>query len=132
MDASGRLLPDTLDVGETTRSSATRVVRERSGPRLTVEEWLPRARAGRLPPLPLLLLPESPLFADPVERRDAATASAMLIRWCLADPVRAEAFREFLTAVSLGGAGGASALAAALGTDAPGLEKAFVKHIRGL
>jgi hypothetical protein len=65
------------------------------------------------------------------ERRDAATASTQLIRWCLSDPARAAAFREFLVAVSLGGACDANALATALGMDVPGLETAFRNHLRG-
>jgi hypothetical protein len=132
VDATGRLQPDTLDLHVESNSDLGTTVVRKSGPRMTVDVWLPRARAGRTPPLTALLSPASALFADPAERRDAATTSTQLIRWCLSDPARAAAFREFLVAVSLGGAADENALAATLGLDVPGLEKAFREHLRGL
>ena len=132
VDAAGRLQPETLDLHVESNSDPGTTVVRRSGPRVTVDGWLPRARAGRLPPLAALLSSDSALFANPAERRDAATASTQLIRWCLADPARASAFREFLLAVSLGGAADATALAAALGMDARTLQDAFLTYVRGL
>jgi hypothetical protein len=132
VDAAGRLRPDTLDVHVDTIVTTTGVVHAREGPLIQVREWLASARAGLVPPLTPLLSPDSRFFSDSAERLKAITTSAMLVRWCLADSARAAAFQEFLTAVSLGGATDANALAAALGTDVPGLQKAFLKYLRGL
>ncbi len=132
VDGDGRLQAGTLDVREEMRGGAAATAVERSGPRVTVDAWLERARAGRLPPLAAILSPESRLFTDSSARRDAATASAMLIRWCLAEPARAAAFKEFLKAISLGGAGDASALAAALGRSAPELQRDFFEWLKTL
>ena len=95
-----------------------------------MDAWLERARPGRIPPLAAILAPGSRLFSDPGTRRDATTASAMLVRWCLADPARADAFRGFLRAVSLGGAGDDRALAAALGLEPPELQKDFLAWLK--
>lgn len=129
VNAAGRLQPDTLDVLESPRK-APAFGTERSGPRVTAEGWIGRARQGRIPPLPAILSPDSRLWAEPGTRRDAATASALLVRWCLAEPARAAAFRGFLQAVSQGAAGDASALAAALDMDPPTLQKAFLDWLR--
>jgi hypothetical protein len=125
VDADGRLEPDTLDVGEEKPRGAATTASEKSGPHVTVDVWLVRARSGRNPPLAAILAPHSRLFADPGSRRDATTTSAMLIRWCLAQPDRAANFRGFLRAVSRGGASDASALAAALGMTTLELQKNF-------
>lgn len=127
VDAAGRLQPDTLDLREQTRGGASTTAVERSGPRVTVDGWLGSARAGRIPPLAALLAPESRFFTDRGARRDAATASGMLVRWCLAEPARAEMFREFLRAVSLGGAADSRALAASLGLDEATLSKKYLE-----
>lgn len=132
VDAAGRLQPDTLDVREERPAPEEVGAPRESGPRAIVDDWLKRARAGRIAPLAAILAPESRLFADLAARRDATTASAMLIRWCLAEPARSAAFREFLKAVSQGGPADANALAAALGTDAPGLQREFLQHLRDL
>lgn len=129
VDAAGRLQPDTLDLHEGTRGSGTAAVLERSGPRVTADAWRERARAGRIPPLAAVLAPESRLFSDPGARRDAATASGLLVRWCLAEPARAETFREFLRAVSLRGAADFRALAASLGLDEATLSKRFLEWV---
>ena len=50
----------------------------------------------------------------------------MLVRWCLGDAARAAPFRVFLKSVAKGGAGDMAALAAALGTGAPELQKEFL------
>jgi hypothetical protein len=132
VDGAGRLEPGTLDLCEETRAGAPAVAPERSGPRAIVDAWLESARTGRLPPLAVILSPEARLFADPGARRDAVTASAMLVRWCLAEPARAAAFRAFLEAVSKGGAGDANALAAALGRSAPELQRDFSEWLKTL
>ena len=132
-DAEGRLQPDTLDAWEASRGGVTALKVEKFGPRATVNAWLERARPGRIPPLAAILAPDdSRLFADPGTRRDATTASAMLVRWCLADPARADAFRGFLRAVSLGGAGDDRALAAALGLEPPELQRDFLAWLKTL
>ena len=105
VDSEGRLQPDTLDSWEEPRGGSAALRAENLGPRVTADAWLERARSGRIVPLVAILAPDSRLFSDPGTRRDAATASAMLVRWCLADPARADAFRAFLRAVSLGGRG---------------------------
>jgi hypothetical protein len=56
----------------------------------------------------------------------------MLVRWCLGEPVRAAGFREFLRALSLGGSGDANALAAAVGIEAPELQKRFFEWLKNL
>ncbi|MGA7991835.1 MAG: hypothetical protein WCC53_10420, partial [Thermoanaerobaculia bacterium] len=64
IDADGRLEPDTLDVREEKKAGAASAPK-RSGPRVTVDAWLDRARLGRIPPLSAILAPESRLFTDP-------------------------------------------------------------------
>jgi hypothetical protein len=130
-DDAGRLQPDTLDVFET-RRGAPAIGIERTGPRVTAEEWLLRARAGRVPPLPAILSRDSRLFDNPGARGDAATASAMLVRWCLAEPRRAEAFRGFLTSVARGCPGDLDALAAALGMETRDLQENFFQWLKRL
>jgi hypothetical protein len=131
VDGAGRLVPDTTDVFELRRDApATRV--ERRGPRVTAEEWLARARAGHVPPLQAIAAQDSRVFANPGARSDAATQSAMLVRWCLAEPARAAAFRGFLASVSRGGAGDLNALAAALGTGTRELQESFFKWLKTL
>jgi hypothetical protein len=115
VDAEGRLLPGTFDA---------------PGPRAAVDEWLERARVGRVPPLAALLSPGSRFFTDPGARRDAVTASGMLVRWCLAEPARAARFREFLKAVAKGGSGDANALAAALGPSAADFQRDFFEWLK--
>ena len=131
-DPDGRLLPDTFDVSEISHRGASTTAIERSGPRVSAEEWIERARIGRVPPLSALLAPGSRLLTDPGSRRDASTASALLVRWCLADPARAARFREFLGAVSLGAPGDLPALAAALGMDPPDVQKELLAWVKGL
>ncbi len=130
VDAEGRLQPDTLDSWDQTRGGAGTLVIERSGPRAALEAWLESARAGRVPPLAAMLAPGSRLFSEPGARRDATTASAMLVRWCLAEPSRAAAFRGFLRAVSLGGAGDAQALGAALGLSGSEVQREFFEWLK--
>jgi hypothetical protein len=108
VDAEGRLQPDTFESRE------------------VPDAWIQSARAGKTLPLSALLSPATRLFANPGTRRDATTTSAMLVRWCLGDAARAAAFRAFLKSVAKGGAGDAAALAAALGTGAPELQKDFL------
>ena len=48
--------------------------------------------SGAFRPLSALLAPGSRLLADPGARRDAASQSAMLVRFCLATPERASTF----------------------------------------
>jgi hypothetical protein len=122
VDAEGRLVPGTFDVTEIARGTNAR---ERSGPLVTAESWTAQARSGRVTSLPALLDLEGRLFANTSARRDAASESAMLVRWCLATKDRADRFREFLRVVALGGAGDASGLSAALGTDVNTLSKEF-------
>jgi hypothetical protein len=131
VDGDGRLQPDTIDVFERRRAAPATGI-ERSGPRVTAEEWLARARVGRVPPLSAIASTDSRLFANPGARSDAATASALLVRWCLAEPARAAAFRGFLAAVSHGGRADLNALAAALGTDAPALQRSFFAWVKTL
>jgi hypothetical protein len=131
VDGAGRLRPDTMDVFELRRAAPATAV-ERRGPRVTAEEWLARARAGRVPPLTAIASADSRLFANPGARGDAATESAMLVRWCLAEPARAAAFRGFLASVSRGGAGDLNALAAALGTGTRELQETFFKWLKTL
>jgi len=108
VDAEGRLQPDTFEARE------------------IPDAWIQSARAGKSLPLAALLSPATRLFANPGTRRDATTTSAMLVRWCLGDAVRAAQFRAFLRSVAKGGAGDAAALAAALGTGAPEMQKDFL------
>ncbi len=108
VDAEGRLQPDTFDSRE------------------IPDAWIQSARAGKSLPLAALLAPDTRFFANPGTRRDATATSAMLVRWCLGDAVRAAAFRAFLKSVAKGGAGDAAALAAALGTGAPEMQKDFL------
>ena len=131
VDAAGRLMPDTTDVFEVRRVAPAPAV-EKRGPRVTTDEWLFRARSGRVPPLTAVAAKDSRLFANPGARGDAATASAMLVRWCLAEPARAAAFRGFLASVSRGGAGDLDALAAALGTGTRELQDGFFKWVKTL
>jgi hypothetical protein len=129
VDADGRLQPDTIDVFEL-RRAAPATGTERRGPRVAVDEWLARARTGRIPPLAAVAAPGSQLFASPGARGDAETESAMVVRWCLAETARAEAFRGFLASVARGGSGDLKALAAALGTDAPALQASFFAWLK--
>lgn len=129
VDAAGRLVPDTTDVFEVRRAAPATTV-EKRGPRATTDEWLLRARAGRVPPLTAVAASDSRLFANPGARADAATESAMLVRWCLAEPARAEMFRAFLRAVSLQGAADFRALAASLGLDEQTLSKKFFEWVK--
>jgi hypothetical protein len=108
VDAEGRLQPHTFESRE------------------IPDAWIQSARAGKSFPLSALLSPATRLFANPGTRRDATTTSAMLVRWCLEDASRAAQFRAFLKSVAKGGAGDAAALAAALGTGAPELQKDFL------
>ena len=108
VDAEGRLLPDTFEARE------------------IPDAWIQSVRAGKSLPLAALLSPATRLFANPGTRRDATTTSAMLVRWCLADPARAAQFRAFLKSVAKSGPGDAAALAAALGTEAPEVQKEFL------
>ena len=108
VDAEGRLQPNTFESRE------------------IPDAWIQSVRAGKAFPLAALLSPTTRLFADPGTRRDATTTSAMLVRWCLGDAARAASFRAFLRSVAKGGAGDAAALAAALGTGAPELQKDFL------
>ena len=114
VDREGRLLPDTFESRE------------------VPDAWIQSARAGKSLPLGALLSPDTRLFANPGTRRDATTTSAMLVRWCLGDAARAAQFRAFLKSVAKGGAGDAAALAAALGTGAPELQKDFLAWGRQL
>jgi hypothetical protein len=129
VDGAGRLVPDTMDVFELRRAAPATAV-ERRGPRVTAEEWLVRARAGHVPPLTAIASADSRLFANPGARSDAATASGMLVRWCLAEPARAAAFRGFLASVARGGAGDLNALAAALGTGTRELQESFFEWLK--
>jgi hypothetical protein len=104
----GRLQPDTFETRE------------------IPDAWIQSVRAGKSLPLAALLSPATRLFANPGTRRDATTTSAMLVRWCLGDAARAASFRAFLKSVAKGGAGDAAALAAALGTGVPELQKEFL------
>ncbi len=131
VDGDGRLQPDTLDVFERRRAAPATGI-ERSGPRVTAEEWIARAREGRVPPLSAIASTDSRMFANPGARSDAATASALLVRWCLAEPARAAAFRGFLAAVARGGRADLNALTAALGTDAPALQESFFAWVKAL
>jgi hypothetical protein len=54
----------------------------------------------------------------------------MLVRWCLATPDRARRFREFLRAVSRGGAADLDALAEALETEGRTLSQEFLEWVR--
>jgi hypothetical protein len=108
VDAEGRLQPDTFESRE------------------IPDAWIQSVRAGKALPLAALLSPATRLFAVPGSRRDATTTSAMLVRWCLGDAERAARFRAFLKSVAKGGAGDAAALAAALGTGAPEMQKEFL------
>jgi hypothetical protein len=131
VDGDGRLQPDTIDVFERRRAAPATGI-QRSGPRVTAEEWLARAREGHVLPLPAIVSPESRAFANPGGRDDATTVSALLVRWCLAEPARAAAFRGFLAAVSRGDPADLNALAAALGTNAPALQKSFFAWVKTL
>lgn len=128
VDREGRLRPGTFDAQEKAPDGAGPPVT--SGPRATVDEWLEQARLGRVPPLAALLSPGSRLFTDPGTRRDAATASGLLVRWCLADPARAARFRDLLRAAAGGGAADASTLAAALGMSAADLQRNFFEWLK--
>jgi hypothetical protein len=114
VDAEGRVQPGTFDALEIPVA------------------WSASARAGRLFPLSALLSPASRFFTDPGTRRQATTESAMLVRWCLAEPARAARFRAFLRSVSGGGPGDASALAATLGMPASDLENLFFEWSKSL
>ena len=129
VDAAGRLVPDTIDLFEVRRAAPATAV-EKRGPRVTADEWLARARAGHVAPLSAVAATDSRLFANPGARADAATASAMLVRWCLAEPARAAAFRGLLASVSRGGAGDLNALAAALGTGTRELQESFSRWLK--
>lgn len=111
-DAEGRLEPDTFESRE------------------IPDAWIQSVRAGKALPLAVLLSPATRFFSNPGTRRDATTTSAMLVRWCLADPARAARFRAFLRSVAKGGSGDAAALAAALGMGAPELQKDFLAWAR--
>jgi hypothetical protein len=127
VEPDGRIQTDTLDAREESRGGASPI---RSGPRATVEAWLERARAGRVLPLAAILARDSRLFENTSARSDAATESAMLVRWCLADPARAAKFKEFLRGVSLRSAADDRALAASLGLDAATLSKRFFDWVK--
>ena len=123
-DAEGRLLFGTFDAVTTARPMGDGVVRTTVGPRPTVDAFLERARTGRRPALSALLAPDTRLFSDAGTRRDAYTAAGLLVRFLLAgDLARAERFRVFLRAATLGAPAGLDDLAAAVGTDAKRLEK---------
>ena len=128
VDRDGRLVPGTLDGREDAAPSAHGA----PSPRANVEAWLARARSGRALPLAAILARGSRLFENPGARTDAVIESAMLVRWCLAEPARAETFREFLRAVSLRGAADDRALAAALGLDEATLSKKFFEWLKTL
>jgi hypothetical protein len=131
-DTEGRLVPDTLDVHQSSRRDASATSIQRSGPRVSADEWIARAHIGRVPPLAALLAPGSRFFTDPGARRDAATTSVLLVRWCLAERARAARFREFLRAVSLGAPGDLPALAAALGMEPSDVQRDFFAWAKGL
>ena len=131
VDSAGRLEPGTLDVYQLERGQPPVAV-ERSGPQVTAESWLESARRGRLLPLATLTAPDGRLFESASARRDAVTECAMLVRFCLATPERAEKFRAFLRAIPLGGAIDGKALAASLGQEEAALSKTFLEWLRGL
>jgi hypothetical protein len=125
-DTKGRLLFGTFDAVTTARPLGGGIMRTTAGPRPTVDEFLERARTGRRPALSALLAPDTRLFSDAGTRRDAYTAAGLLVRFLLAgDPARAERFRVFLRAATLGAPAGLDDLTAALGTDARSLEKEY-------
>ncbi len=132
VDGAGRLQPDTIDVLESPKPGVQPPAAEWSGPRVAVDAWIQSVRAGRILPIPYLLSPGSRFFSDPGTRRDAWTTSAMLVRWCLAEPDRASRFRGFLRSVAKGRPGDADALAAALGMEAPELQRAFLDWVKTL
>ena len=130
-DAEGRLLTGSLDAATAERRTGDRVVRVTSGSRATVKDFLERTRAGRGLPLSALLEPATRLFADALTRRDAYTEAGLLVRFLLGgDPARAERFRVFLRAATLGAPAGLDDLAAAVGTDAKSLEKEYWSFVR--
>ena len=59
------------------------------------------------------------------------TEAGLLVRFLLGgDPARAERFRVFLRAAALGAPAGLDDLAAAVGSDATGLEKEYWSFVR--
>lgn len=130
-DAEGRLLPGSLDATTAERRTGDRVERVMSGPSATVKDFREKARAGRGLPLSALLQPATRLFADALTRRDAYTEAGLFVRFLLGgDPARADRFRVFLRAATLGAPAGLDDLAAAVGSDAKGLEKDFWSFAR--
>lgn len=130
-DAEGRLLLGSFDAVTTARPLGDGIVRITVGPRATADEFRERARTGRRPALPALLAPVTRLFSDAGTRRDAYTAAGLLVRFLLAgDPARAERFRVFLRAATLGAPAGLDDLAAAVGADAKSLEKAYWSFVQ--
>jgi hypothetical protein len=130
-DAKGRLLFGTLDAMTTERRLGGGVVRTTAGPRAAVDVFLEGARTGRAPALSALLSPGTRLFSDAGTRRDAYTAAGLLVRFLLAgDPARAERFRVFLRAATLGAPTGLDDLAAAVDADAKSLEKEYWSFVR--
>ena len=130
-DAEGRLLTGSLDAATAERRTGDRVVRVMSGPRATVKQFLERTRAGRGLPLSVLLEPATRLFADALTRRDAYTEAGLLVRFLLGgDPARANRFRVFLRAATLGAPAGLDDLASAVGADAKSFEKEYWSFVR--
>jgi hypothetical protein len=130
-DAKGGLLFGTFDAVTTARPMGGGVGRTAGGPRPTVDEFRERARTGRRPALSALLAPDTRLFSDADTRRDAYTAAGLLVRFLLAgDPARAERFRVFLRAATLGAPAELDDLAAAAGADAKSFEKEFWSFVR--
>lgn len=130
-DAKGRLLFGTFDAMTTERPLGGGVVRTTAGPRAAVGVFLEGARTGRAPALSALLAPGTRLFSDAGTRRDAYTAAGLLVRFLLAgDPARAERFRVFLRAATLGAPAGLDDLAAAVDADAKSLEKEYWSFVR--
>lgn len=130
VDGKSRLELGTLD--DATSAPSDSAPRTRWGPQLTVETFAARARAGRIPALASLLSPGSRLFLESSARRDASTAAALLVRWCLAEPGRAERFRAFLRAAALGGRTDLAALSDALGLRAEDVQKDYLSWVRSL
>lgn len=63
--------------------------------------------------------------------RDAYTEAGLVVRFLLgSDPARADRFRVFLRAATLGAPAGLDELAAAVGTDAKSFEKEFWSFVR--
>jgi hypothetical protein len=130
-DAEGRLLAGSLDTETAERRTGARVVRVMSGPAATVKDFVEHARAGRGLPLSALLDPVTRVFADPLTRRDAYTEAGLVVRFLLGgDPARADRFRVFLRAATLGAPAGLDDLAAAVGTDAKSFEKEYWSFVR--